>query len=144
MPLLENRYRHADVGLLLLRLGLGIMFVVHGYPKLMGGPDKWTALGEEMRHFGVHFAPTAWGLLAAVAETIGGQLLVLGLLFRWACVALLLTMVVAAVSHVASGEGFGAYSHAVENGFVFLGLLFTGPGKYSADQQLFPPRRRLY
>jgi putative oxidoreductase len=144
MPLLENRYRYADLGLLVLRLGLGVMLVVHGYPKLMGGPEKWTALGGAMQSFGIDFAPTAWGLAAAVAETIGGQLLALGLLFRWACAALLLTMLVAAVSHLAAGEGFNAYSHALELGFVLLGLLLVGPGKYSADQQLFPPRRRLY
>lgn len=144
MPLLENRYRYADLGLLVLRLGLGLMFVVHGYPKLMGGPEKWTALGGEMRHLGISFAPTAWGLAAAVAETIGGQLLALGLLFRWACAALLLTMIVAAVSHLATGDGFSGYSHAVESGIVFLGLLFTGPGRYSVDQQVFPPSRRRY
>ncbi|WP_262885778.1 DoxX family protein [Hymenobacter busanensis] len=82
--------------------------------------------------------------MAAVTETIGGQLLVLGLFFRWACVALLFTMVVAAVSHLAQGEGFGDYSHAVESGIVFLGLTFIGPGKFSIDQTLFPPRRRLF
>ncbi|OON70067.1 DoxX family protein [Hymenobacter sp. CRA2] len=144
MPLLENRYRFADLGLLLLRLGLGVMLVAHGYPKLMSGPEKWAALGGEMRHFGITFAPVAWGLAAAIAETIGGQLLVLGLLFRWACGALLLTMVVAAASHIGTGEGFNAYSHAVEIGFVLLGLLFIGPGKYSVDQQVFPPSRRRY
>ncbi|GAB3825517.1 DoxX family protein [Hymenobacter jeollabukensis] len=144
MPLLENRYRYADLGLLLLRLGLGVMMVVHGYPKLMGGPEKWTALGGEMRHLGINFAPAAWGLAAAIAETIGGQLLALGLLFRWACGALLITMLVAAVSHLAVGEGFGDYSHALENGIVFLGLLLIGPGKYSVDQQVFPPSRKRY
>ncbi|RAK70736.1 DoxX family protein [Hymenobacter edaphi] len=144
MPLLENRYRYADLGLLVLRLGLGVMMVVHGYPKLMGGPEKWAALGAEMRHLGISFAPAAWGLAAAVAETIGGQLLALGLLFRGACAGLLLTMLVAAVSHLAVGEGFGAYSHAVENGIVFLGLLLTGPGRYSVDQQVFPPSRKRY
>ncbi|KUG07665.1 DoxX family protein [Solirubrum puertoriconensis] len=144
MPLFENRYRYADLGLLVLRVGLGVMFTIHGYPKLMGGPEKWVAVGDAMKHFGITVAPAAWGFAAAVAETIGGQLLALGLLFRVACVMLLLTMVVAAFSHIATGEGFGGYSHAVESGIVFLGLLFTGPGKFSADQTLFPPRRRLY
>lgn len=144
MPLLENRYRRADLGLLLLRLGLGVLFVLHGYPKLMGGPAAWAELGAEMRHVGLGFAPTAWGLAAAVAETIGGQLLALGLLFRWACAALLLTMVVATASHLAAGEGFNGYAHAVESGIVFLGLLLVGPGRYSVDQQVFPPSRLRY
>ena len=53
-------------------------------------------------------------------------------------------MLVAAVSHIAPGEGFGGYAHAAENGIVFLGLLLTGPGKYSVDQQVFPPSRLRY
>ncbi|GAA4387116.1 hypothetical protein GCM10023186_32430 [Hymenobacter koreensis] len=144
MPLLENRYRTADLGLLLLRLGLGIMFVLHGYPKLMGGPEKWLGLGGEMKYLGIQFAPTFWGFMAAVSETIGGQLLLLGLFFRWACVALLLTMIVAAISHIGAGDGFGGYSHAVESAVLFLALAFIGPGRFSVDQVLFPPRRRLY
>ncbi|WP_400191049.1 DoxX family protein [Hymenobacter sp. B81] len=144
MPLLENRYRTVDLGLLLLRIGLGLMFVLHGYPKLMGGPEKWLGVGLAMENLGISFAPKVWGFLAALAETLGGQLLALGLLFRGACVFLLLTMIVAAVAHIAQGEGFGGYSHAVESGIVFLALAFIGPGKYSVDQALFPPRRRLY
>lgn len=139
MALFENRYRTHDLGLLLLRIGIGVMFTIHGYPKLIGGPEKWAEIGGVMKMFGLTSSPVVWGFLAAFSEAIGGQLLALGLFFRWACLLLLGTMVVATAMHVMSGDDFGAYSHALESAFLFLGLLFAGPGRYSADQMLFPP-----
>ena len=56
-----------------------------------------------------------------------------GLLFRPACVALLGTMIVAAMSHLGRGQTLLQASHAIEDGIVFLGLFFTGPGAYSID-----------
>jgi putative oxidoreductase len=144
MTLFENRYKTHDLGLLILRVGIGIMFTLHGYPKLIGGPEVWEKLGGSMKLVGLDFAPTFWGLLAAIAEAVGGQLLAIGLFFRLACALLLGTMLVATVQHVRSGDDFQVYSHALEAAFLFLGLLFSGPGRFSLDQLLFPPRRRLF
>ncbi|HEX8425995.1 DoxX family protein [Hymenobacter sp.] len=144
MALFNNHYRTHDFGLLLLRVGIGIMFTIHGYPKLIGGPEKWTELGGVMKLMGLNFAPAVWGFLAAAAEAVGGQLIALGLFFRIACGLLVTTMLVATFVHLSSGEGFNAYSHALESAFLFLGLAFTGPGRYSVDQLLFPARRRRY
>ncbi len=144
MAFFNNHYRTHDFGLLLLRVGIGIMFTIHVYPKLIGGPEKWAELGGVMKLLGVNFAPAAWGFLAAAAEAVGGQLLAIGLFFRVACILLLVTMLVATFMHVASGDGFNAYSHALESAFLFLGLAFAGPGRYSLDQLLFPAKRRLY
>ncbi|WP_369811116.1 DoxX family membrane protein [Hymenobacter mellowenesis] len=33
-----NRYPAHDFGLLIIRVGIGLMFMLHGYPKLTGGP----------------------------------------------------------------------------------------------------------
>ncbi|MCA8830035.1 DoxX family protein [Hymenobacter pini] len=144
MALFENRYRTHDLGLLLLRVGIGIMFTVHGYPKLTGGVATWTELGGSMQLLGIKFAPAFWGFLAAFAEAVGGQLLAIGLFFRFTCALLLGTMVVATVVHLSSGDGFNQYSHALESAILFLSLAFIGPGKYSLDQMLFPAPRRLY
>jgi putative oxidoreductase len=144
MTLFENRYRTHDLGLLLLRIGIGVMFTLHGYPKLMGGPEQWTQVGGAMKLVGLHFAPAFWGFMAAVAEAVGGQLLALGLFFRIACFLLLVTMLMAVLVHVSSGDDFNAYSHALESAILFLSLLLIGPGRLSLDQVLFPTRRRLY
>ena len=43
-------------GLLLLRVGIGILSLFHGGPKIIGGFDKWYQLGQmAMTPLGIHF-----------------------------------------------------------------------------------------
>jgi len=127
-----DQYRNP--GLLILRIGIGVMFMLHGFPKLMGGPDLWTRLGGATASIGVDFAPTFMGFMAAFAEFGGGLLLILGLLTRPACLLLCVTMIVATAMHVQNGDGFNRYSHALEASILFFSLLLIGPGKLSLDE----------
>lgn len=120
-----------DVGLFIIRIGLGIMFMLHGFPKISGGVDTWEKIGMAMGNIGIHFMPAFWGFMAALAEFGGGICLILGILFRPATAMMVFTMFIAAMMHYQNGDGFGGYSHAVENGIVLLGLFFTGSGKYA-------------
>ncbi|TDI66407.1 MAG: DoxX family protein [Bacteroidetes bacterium] len=129
-----DKYR--DVGLLILRIGIGIMFIWHGYAKLSGGPEKWIGLGEALSVMGINFAPEFMGLLASLAEFGGGLLLVLGLLTRPACFFLLCNMVVATTMHVSNGDPRQIFSHPLELAILFFSLLLIGPGKYSLDEIL--------
>jgi len=133
MNIFKNEYPKLHLGLLLLRIGLGIMFVLHGWPKLAGGPERWAGVGGAMSNYGITFAPTFWGFLAAVSEFGGGILLLLGLFFRPASIFLFFTMLVAATMHLQKGDAFSDYSHAIELAIVFFSLYFTGPGRYSLD-----------
>jgi len=135
MALLDNLGKYRNTGLLLLRLGIGIMFIIHGFPKLAGGPDGWVKLGGSMKVAGIDFLPVFWGFMAAVSETFGGFLLIVGLFFRPALILLIITMIIAALVHFAKGDGLSGASHAIELGIVFFGLLFIGPGKYSVDKK---------
>ncbi|MFC4211888.1 DoxX family protein [Pedobacter lithocola] len=135
MAILDNLGKYRNTGLLVLRVGLGIMFIIHGFPKLAGGPDGWTGLGGSMKVVGVDFLPTFWGFMAAATETFGGFLLIVGLFFRPACILLIFTMIIAALVHFAKGDGLQGASHAIELAIVFLGLIFIGPGKYSVDKK---------
>lgn len=128
--------RARDMGLLVLRVGLGLMMMFHGWPKMVGGADKWRKLGGAMSSLGVDFAPEFWGFMAAFAELIGGAALVLGLATRPFALMLAFTMFVAARMHLEAGDGLGGASHAIEDGIAFLGILLLGPGRYSLDQRL--------
>lgn len=134
MAILGILGRYSNLGLLLMRIGLGAMMILHGYPKLIGGPEKWTKIGASMQNLNVHVYPTFWGFMAGASEAIGGLLLILGLAFRPASFLLLCTMIVASVSHFAKGDDIMRASHAIELGFVFLGFFFIGPGRYSVDK----------
>jgi putative oxidoreductase len=126
-----------DTGLLVLRVGMGVMFVLHGFPKLMGGPERWTKVGSAMESLGIHFAPTFWGLMAGLSECVGGVLIALGLLTRPTCAVLVFTMIIAALKHLSAGDPFARFSHPIEAGIVFIALAIMGPGRHSLDARLF-------
>jgi len=119
-----------NFGLLLLRIGIGGLFIFYGYPKLIGGIKMWEEIGKAMHHIGVDYVPVVWGFMAAITEVAGGVLLILGIMFRPVCFLMLFVMFVAAMHHFANGDGLAGASHAIEAGITFLSLLFIGPGEY--------------
>ncbi|WP_443945148.1 DoxX family protein [Pedobacter sp. AW1-32] len=135
MAIFDNLGKYRNTGLLLLRLGVGSMFIIHGFPKLAGGPNGWVGLGGSMKVIGVDFLPVFWGFMAAATETFGGFLLIVGLSYRPVCILLVFTMIIATMVHLNKGDGIGGASHAIELGIVFFSLIFIGPGKYSVDKK---------
>jgi putative oxidoreductase len=135
-PTLSFLERYRDHGLFILRVGVGVAFMKHGWPKISGGPEMWERLGGAVGIFGIDFAPVFWGFMAALSEFGGGMLLALGLFARPAALMLFCTMVVAASSHIAGGDGFNRYSHALKLVFVFAGVALAGPGRFSIDAGL--------
>ena len=128
-----NKKALVNIGLLVLRIGIGVIFIFHGLPKLMGGVETWTQIGSTMSMVGISFAPAFWGFMAAFAEAIGGIFIILGLLHRPVALMLVFTMIVAVLMHVTAVDPFGIYSNALKGLVVFIALFITGPGKYSLD-----------
>lgn len=127
-----------DCGLLVIRLGVGLMFFfVHGLPKIQAGPELWAKLGGAMGNLGISFAPAFWGFMAASAECFGGLFLAAGLLARPAAAAMAFTMLVAATMHLAAGDGLKGAAHAAELFFVLSGLVLAGAGRFSLDRKIF-------
>lgn len=135
MAIFASLGKYRNTGLLIVRLGLGIMFMLHGYPKLIGGPEKWEVIGSSMKYLGITAVPAAWGVIAAITETFGGFLILIGLAFRPVCLILTCTMIVAANMHLHTSDSYMSASQAIEAGFVFLGLALIGPGRYSVDKK---------
>lgn len=122
-----------DIGLLILRLGIGFMFIFyHGLPKINGGPEMWKAIGKSMEIFGITSVPGMWGLASGIVEFLGGILIVLGFLFRPATFLLTINMFVASLSIISGDKGF--FTYPVEIGILMLSLIFIGPGAFSIDQ----------
>ena len=124
-----------DVGLLALRLLVGVsLFVHHGLEKLFGF-SRMAAHFPNPLHIGV--VPSL--LFATLSDGICSVLLVLGLATRWAAIVVFINLFVvfAFVHHFvffgrAGGEGelLVLYLGAV------IALFLAGPGKYSIDGQL--------
>lgn len=145
--LVVGRPIHRAVGLLVIRVGIGLsMALFHGYGKVTGGPELWEKIGGNMERFGLGFAPAFWGFMAAFSEFGASILLILGVFFRPATVLLAMTMLVAASRHLSlpegePGAGWKGASHAIEYLIVYVGLFFTGSGRFGLDA-LFGGRSR--
>lgn len=137
MYIFNNTYRFRDTGLLILRIGIGFMFMLHGLPKIMGGAEKWESIGSAMKYFGIESNYAIWGYFAAFAEFGGGILLMFGLVHRFVCFILLFTMIVAASKHILQGDPINKSYHAIEAAILFLSFMIIGPGRLSLDQMLF-------
>ena len=122
------------LGLLIVRIGIGIAFMAHGFPKLfMGGA---LGLSKGLAAAGIPGGVAA-AYLAAFAEFFGGIALIAGLFFRPTTVVLAFTMLIALFFHLNLGDSFIKYSHALESGILFLALTVAGPGRFSVDHKLF-------
>ncbi|MGM0461668.1 MAG: DoxX family protein [Fibrobacterota bacterium] len=128
----QKNYIHE--GLLFLRIGIGITMMLHGVPKLLGGPEQWTNIGTMgMGALGITFAPAFWGLIAALSEALGGLLLILGKYVRPAAFFLFFTMLAAALFHLSQGSGFKGSAHAIELAVLFAALFIIGEPKLTPD-----------
>jgi len=132
-----TKQQSLDVGILILRVGIGLLFIMHGWPKLIGGPEGWAGLGGSMSVLGINFAPAFWGFMAAIAEFFGGILLIIGLFVQPASFFMFFTMFVATIVKMQSDEPLGFLgaikqaSHPLALAIVFLALMFIGAGSYA-------------
>ncbi len=121
------------VGLVILRLSLALIFVFHGYPKLVRADAG-------MREFFMsHGFPGYFVGLAGILECLGGGLLVIGLFTR--PVALLLAAEMAVVIwKVKSAHGLlgvNDYQFELALAAACLALATVGAGVVSMDHLVF-------
>jgi putative oxidoreductase len=133
MSMAGSNDKRTDIGLLILRVGLGAMMMTHGVPKLMGGQKLWGKLGRAVGSVGIDFAPEFWGLCASMAESLGAFFVILGLWTRYAAAMVVITMFVAAMNHYSQGDTLGTMSHSIELGIAFLAIAIIGAGRFSID-----------
>ncbi|MBE0565141.1 MAG: DoxX family protein [Krumholzibacteria bacterium] len=129
--------RLVDLGLLLIRVMVGVVFVYHGQGKLFGGLEGFAGALQSM---GVP-APQLAAWVVALSEFGGGLVLIAGVAFRYALWPLFITMMVASFKAHAGRFSLqdGGMEFALTLGVVVLGLILTGPGGLSLER--FLPRR---
>ena len=124
----------SSLGLLILRLVVGLVFLTHGAHKLFvsGLPSVVGFLGE----LGIT-PPELWAIVLTVSELAGGIGLILGLLTRIAAFLTTATMVVA-IGTVLWAKGFflPGYEFALTLLGASIALALIGPGRYAIDAWL--------
>jgi len=126
--------KYSETGLLLLRASIGLIFILVCAPVLFAGQHRWAQFGTAMRVFNFHSHLEWWGFFGALAASVGGILIVLGLAFR---LGILLAFVIALVNAISvSRYVSGLYPKLVpiEIAVILVCLAFIGPGKYSVDK----------
>jgi len=133
--------RQIDAALTVLRVVLGVTFILHGGQKLfVYGFDGVTGAFGQM---GIP-APAFFGPFVAFVEFFGGIAITLGLLTRLAALGVGATMVVAILTaQLKNVHGVGDLFGLLELVYliVFVWLAIAGPGALSIDH-LIARRRR--
>jgi putative oxidoreductase len=126
-----------DIGLLLLRLTLGLTLAAHGTEKLFGWFGGYGLDGTGQFMEGLGFRPgRRHALMAGLVESGGGLLLALGFLTPLGGALTTSVMLVAVISvHLKNGflATNGGYEFPLVFGLAALSLSFTGPGGLSVD-----------
>jgi putative oxidoreductase len=125
-----------DIGLLILRLTLGLLIIAHGTQKAFGwfhgmGPTATAELFDKWA-----FRPSrAMVYLAAAIECFAGILMVLGMATPLATAMLVGNLSVACVPNLANGLWAvrGGYELPLLYAAMAAVVGFTGSGRYSVD-----------
>lgn len=129
-----------DLGIFVLRVVIGLLYIGHGAQKLFGwfgGKGlRATARGYES----LHLQPAKlWAVLGGLSEFLGGAGLALGI-FTPVAAALIIGAMLMAILKVHLPNGLWNQNRGIEYPLVnlllaaFLGLF--GPGAYSLEQYL--------
>jgi len=126
-----------DIGLLVLRLAVGLTMAAHGSQKLFGWFGGYGIAGTGGWLEGLGFRPgRVHATLAGTFEFVGGLLIALGLLTPLGS-AMVITVMVTAIGSVHLPKGFWVTDGGFEYNLMILAssaaLAFTGPGAYSLD-----------
>jgi putative oxidoreductase len=122
------------LSLLLLRCGLALIFIYHGYPKLFGDSARFI---ESFQAIGL---PAYFVYVAGAIELFGGAALALGLLTPIAALLLFLDMGAAMWKYNLPSEGIYAvreYELPLVLGLASLVVAATGGGPISLDRLIF-------
>lgn len=128
-----------DLGPLILRIGLALVFWAHGWPKLNPNSEmKGTAgFAGFLKQMGTPL-PTFFAWVVALLETVGAVLLILGLGTRILALGFAIDMLVAIylakirmMKAPFSGQNGWDFEFALMAGS--LALLFSGAGSLSLD-----------
>jgi putative oxidoreductase len=126
-----------ELGILLIRITVGLTLAAHGAQKLFGWFGGYGLAGTAQWLESVGFRPGhRHAVMAGVVEVAGGLLLAVGAFNPVAAALVASVMIVAAVTaHLKNGFFLqsGGFEYNLVLGAVAIAIAFTGPGTLSVD-----------
>ncbi|MCC5941933.1 MAG: DoxX family protein [Balneolaceae bacterium] len=122
--------RNSDFALLLLRVGVGVIFIIAGWGKLTGIEGTQQFFGN----IGIPL-PAIMAWVVAIVEFFGGILVLFGAYAKIPYLLLAITMAVALFTTKLGGE-FSAARLDMMLLLTTLALFFLGSGAYSVDHKI--------
>ena len=121
--------RLQPLALLVLRLVLATVMIAHGWQKVFGGMPRFQSMVSGIG------LPGWLAYLSAAAEFGGGILVLLGVLTRFAALAITIDLAVAIVKvHFKAGlRGPGGFEFAMSVAAIAFALIFFGAGPIALD-----------
>lgn len=141
-----KKFNNSDVGILVIRLAVGLTILVHGSQKalgLFGGQGFSATMSVFESKMGI---PAIFAFLAIVAEFFGSLGVVFGFLTRLSALGVSIVMLVAMKISLPNGFFMNWYGAQKGEGIeyfipvlgVLLALMITGGGELSLDSLLKP------
>ena len=125
-----NYDQSKDLALLLLRIGVGVIFIVAGWGKITGIEGTQGFFGD----IGIPL-PGLMAWVVALVEFVGGILVLVGAYIRIPAILLAIIMLVAILT-TKLGQDFSAYRLDAMLLLVNVALALMGSGGYSVDKKL--------
>lgn len=124
-----------NIGLLIIRLVIGLTFFGHGAQKLFGwfGGPGITGMGNWLETLGLEKGTKVWATLAGLFELIGGLLFAAGFLTVIGSIMIVVVMI-DAIYAVHGKNGYwitnGGFEYNLVLIAVVIGVALIGPGQY--------------
>lgn len=128
MPYIHQRF--GDMGLLILRVGVAVIFIFAGFEKLM----EIHSTAAFLEGLNIPY-PAVMAWLLAITEFFGGILILFGAYTKVPALLLAIVMIVA----IYTTKLDGSFADARLNMLLLsaaLALFFTGAGDYSFDYKI--------
>jgi putative oxidoreductase len=137
---MSDFFDSTSLALLILRVGTGVIFIPHGYPKMSGRGNQEkhsrASLTQSIARLGLPF-PYALAIIVGTIEFVGGFMLIVGLLTSWAALAEGFVMLVAAGRNFSQKSFVGSADFPFSLLVAMLALALLGGGALSLDRVLF-------
>jgi putative oxidoreductase len=135
LPGLESFYRQAiPISWLVIRVTIGFVLVMHGWPKVLPGPSSFA-----LRYVQMGLSPgEVWAWADTLIEVVGGVAIILGLFTRFFAAAVAIQMAIIMMVYLPNGFAWTnrGYEFVLMWGLVSFAIALRGGGPYSLDRRI--------